>query len=292
MPRFLDKKKTVLFVFFLVVLLFVMFNAYYAIKVYYFDPNYSDSYNVLLKQYAQLSFLERVNNFPVFLSKSILFLAPTALLLMLRFYKKQQKFLKLSEQKKIAELTALKNQLNPHFLFNTLNNLYALAIKKSDVTPEVIERLSSMLDYMLYRCNEKFVLLKKEIELLENYLALEKIRYGKRVSITLENNIKEDIKIGPLILLTFVENAFKHGVSQELKRAKIDIFLEIQDSTIVFSIFNTKPNDIAQDEYQKDEALGIKNVTQQLELLYPNAYDLQMNDAAGSYSVLLKLNQK
>jgi LytS/YehU family sensor histidine kinase len=208
--------------------------------MYFYEPKYVDFYSDIAKKYAKYSFSKRLFNFSVFFSKSIKFLTPTALLLMFQFYKNQQNYLKLNEQKKIAELTALKNQLNPHFLFNTLNNLYALAIKKSDQAPEVIEKLSDILDYMLYRCNSKFVPIQKEIELIENYIALEKIRYGNRVQISFKNNSTEDSKIAPLLLLTFIENAFKHGVSQELKEAFISIVISSDKNHIIFNIENSK----------------------------------------------------
>ncbi|GAA4114804.1 hypothetical protein GCM10022393_14580 [Aquimarina addita] len=257
--------------------------------MYYFDIQYFDFYNDTQKQYAQDSLWTRTTRFSVFLSKCILYLTPTALLLMFQFYKNQQNFLKLNEQKKVAELTALKNQLNPHFLFNTLNNLYALALDKSDKTPEVIERLSDILDYMLYRCDDTYVPIHKEIQLIENYLSLEKVRYGKRAFITFDHHIDQEVTIAPLILLTFVENAFKHGVSQELKQCTIIISMTLKDSYIVFSIFNSKPKNGVGNQQKKDASLGIKNVKQQLELLYSNAYDLQVLENEDSFEVMLKL---
>ncbi len=206
-PLFLNKKKTAHFIFWLVILLLAAFVLYVSLHMYFYEPKYYQYFNDAGKLYAEKPFWERLADFQMLLGKSIKFLTPAALLLMARFYKNQQKFLKLNEQKKTAELTALKHQLNPHFLFNTLNNLYALAIKKSDETPEVIEKLSDILDYMLYRCNDTFVSLQKEIGLIENYLSLEKVRYGERVEISFEKDIKQDVKIAPLLLLTFIENA-------------------------------------------------------------------------------------
>ena len=195
---------------------------------------------------------------------------------------------KINEQKKTAELTALKHQLNPHFLFNTLNNVYALAVKKSDKTPEVISKLSDILDYMLYRCDEDFVTIEKEIELIENYLTLEKIRYGKRVAITFDTSLKHDASIAPLLLLTFIENAFKHGVSQEIDQATIDIRLQTQEHAIAFYIENSIPGTAHGDETPK-QAIGLNNVKQQMELLYPNAYRLQTRRTADSYVVTLDI---
>lgn len=266
-------------------LLFLMFVVYNLFKLYYYDPKYIETYSKLGKIHAKESLLQRLAYPSVFLSKSIKFLTPTVLLVMTRFYRNQQQFLQLKEQKKTAELLALKNQLNPHFLFNTLNNLYSLAIEKSDKTPEVIERLSDILDYILYRCKDKYVLLEKEIELIENYLALEKVRYGKRVDIQFKKDIKPDAKIAPLILLTFIENAFKHGVKQELKQAKITINLATENNLIIFKIENTKPHTTIKSE----EPLGLKNVKKQLELLYPETHSLTILNENDMFLVTLTL---
>ncbi|MDW5288732.1 sensor histidine kinase [Formosa sp. PL04] len=269
-----------------------MFAFYQAIKMFYFDVEYFYSYNEIQRNYAKEGYWKRLSYFSIYLSKGILFLTPTALLLMARFYKNQQKFLKLNEQKRIAELTALRNQLNPHFLFNTLNNIYVLALEKSDMTPEVIERLSDILDYILYRCKENYVPVTKEIELIDNYLSLEKIRYGNRVVINFDHSVESDAKIAPLILLTFIENAFKHGVTQELNKANINISLSTDKTDVLFTIFNSKPNNTIEKRNTQDEPLGLKNVKQQLELLYPNAHELTILDAEHSYEVILKLKRK
>ncbi len=289
-PKFLNTKKIVLLLVWLVILLIAMFALYTAFHMYLYEPKYYQFYSDIEREYAERTFWERFTNLSVFLSKSIKFLTPTALLLMARFYKNQQTFLKLNEQKKIAELTALKHQLNPHFLFNTLNNLYALALKKADETPEVIEKLSDILDYMLYRCNDTFVSLKKEIELIENYLSLEKVRYGKRVQISFEENIDQDVKIAPLLLLTFIENAFKHGVSQELKKASIAIKINLEGHQIIFNIKNSIPDTNV--ENNKAHRIGLKNIKKQLELLYSDNYFLDIENTKKSYTVTLKLLAK
>lgn len=290
-PQFLKTKKTTQFVFWLILLIIGSFVLYISIKVFYFDSKYFEFYEEDTKKYVNQPYIDRLLDFQMFLSKAIKFLSPAALLLMFRFYKNQQKLLQLNEQKKTAELSALKHQLNPHFLFNTLNNLYALALKKADETPEAISKLSDILDYMLYRCNEQFVQLYKEIELIENYLTLEQIRYSKRVALTFKNEVTTDVKIAPLLLLTFIENAFKHGVSEELKQAKIDISLKVDDAKIFFTIFNTIPKTAAYTS-NGDAAIGLKNVKKQLELLYPNSHILDIDKTTDSYTVNLTLKAK
>ena len=289
-PKFLDTKKMVSFVVSFVVLLIIMYAFYLMINNFIYEPRYYDTYTELQKKYAAPTYFEDLTDVSYFLNKAIKFITPTALLLMFRFYKNQQKYLKLNEQKKTAELTALKHQLNPHFLFNTLNNLYALAIKKSDQTPDVIEKLSEILDYMLYRTSDTFVSLQKEIELIENYLSLEKIRYGKRVDISFKKDIESDVKIAPLLLLTFIENAFKHGVTQELDKAKILIRITTKNNRVLFNIKNSKPKSVSEN---KDEpCIGLDNVKKQLELLYPNQYELIVDDSNDFYAVTLNLKAK
>lgn len=288
-PRFLNKKKHLLFFISVLLLLMLMFMLYYAIRMYIYQPKYIDYYTEMAKQYASLTYIERITNLEVFISKAVKFLTPAVLMLMVKFYKNQQQFLQLKEQKKTAELTALKNQLNPHFLFNTMNNMYSLALEKSEKTPEVIGRLSDILDYILYRCKDTYVQVDKEIELIENYLALEKVRYGKRVNISFDHQVDQNLKIAPLLLLTFIENAFKHGVKNELNTAEIDINLKSNQTDILFSISNTKPTIPIESQSEK---LGLINVRKQLDLLYPNIYDLQITDTADRYDVLLRLKKK
>jgi len=289
-PRFLNKKKNLQFIVLLLVLLIAMFSLYILFKESYYDDKYFEYYNDSSKIYVQKDFFERLIDFKVFLSKSIKFLTPVAILLMFKYYRNQQQYLKISEQKKEAELNALKHQLNPHFLFNTLNNIYSLSVIKSDKTPEAIDRLSNILDYILYRCQEQYVPIENEVKMIENYLALEKIRYSKRVHLTTHFSIDKNVLIAPLILLTFIENAFKHGVSQELNKATIDISLKANETDIIFELTNSKPS--TPKKSMNSKSIGLKNVTQQLDLLYEDSYELKINDEAEQYGVYLKLPVK
>jgi LytS/YehU family sensor histidine kinase len=167
--------------------------------------------------------------------------------------------------------------------------LYALSIKKSDKTPEVIEKLSDILDYILYQCEPKFVPIEKEIQLIENYIALEKLRYSKRLAINFDCEVAEKLKIAPLLLLTFVENAFKHGVNQEIKVAYIHITLSSMKDLVTFEIKNSKP-DTNNTEASKDKtSIGLKNIEKQLELLYPTHHALEMTETKDYFTVNLKL---
>ena len=287
-PRFLTPKKHVQFVISLLVLLVGVFVIFVGYHEYYHLPKYFKLAGGSVYESSTL-FWEKLLSLRVFIGKSTIILTPTVLLVIAKFYKEKQTYLQLNEQKVSAELSALKHQLNPHFLFNTLNNLYALSINKSDEAPEVIAKLSEMLDYMLYGCNDKYVSLQKEIELIDNYLALEKVRYDERVDISFDTTIDTDVRIAPLILLTFIENAFKHGVSQELKKAHIHITIAIENHFILFDITNS----VAKNRVSANkERIGLTNIKKQLELLYPDSYTLDIKDKIDSFNVRLKLPVK
>lgn len=287
-PRFLTPKKHIQFVIYLLVLIVGLFILFVGFHEYYFIPKHLDTSEITSHNASEM-FWERLLNLRIFLGKSTTILTPAIFLVIVKFYKDQQHYLQVNEQKKSNELAALKHQLNPHFLFNTLNNLYALSIEKSDEAPEVIAKLSEILDYILYGCNDQYVALQKEIELIDNYLALEKLRYGKRVDIEFQQNIESSVKIAPLILLTFIENAFKHGVSQELKVAFIKIVVTQKEQFIHCNIVNS----IAKNKVSSNKkSIGISNVTKQLELLYLDSYSLEIKEKKDRFEIHLKLPVK
>lgn len=288
-PWYKAKKQLIPIIFSYIIMFFIINLLYTLARMYYLEVEYAVSYPDYLRKHGHLSLNDRLFNLKsVLLHVPLFYIQPTLILIAIQYYRKQQELLALNEQRKTAELKSLKNQLNPHFLFNTLNNLYALALKNSDQTPEVISRLSDILDYMLYRCNDKYVSLNKEVEHIENYLALEQVRYGDRVNVNFHQSIDLDVKIAPLIILTFLENAFKHGVSQELKKATIDIRIKLTNNLILFSILNTKPAIVINNNDPKTP-IGLINVKKQLEMLYPEGYKLDIKSEIRSYKVTLTI---
>lgn len=204
----------------------------------------------------------------------------------------EKALLQLERDKNKAELGALKAQIHPHFLFNTLNNLYALTLQKSDKAPETVATLSSMLDYMLYQCNDRLVSLEKEVMLLENYIALERLRYGDDIEISFMSGAKaisKDILIGPLILLSIVENAFKHGASGSIDIPKIHIDLKQEGTQLYFTVKNTKVDVQQSDKTSYTKGIGVSNVKKQLSLLYDD-YSYEVVDENGWYCVALRIN--
>jgi LytS/YehU family sensor histidine kinase len=196
----------------------------------------------------------------------------------------------LEQQKTQSELRFLKSQINPHFLFNTLNNLYALTLKKSDTAPEIVLKLSDMMRYMLYECNEKQVLLSKELRYIENYIDLERIRQGKGVDIVFNLNGEiRDQKIAPMLLIPFIENSFKHGVNRQLQNAFVHLNIDIEDDGLVMNLINSKPDTIPAEGARRDGGIGLVNVKQQLQLLYPKKHKLTIEDTPVAYSVQMKI---
>lgn len=194
----------------------------------------------------------------------------------------------LEKEKLAAELKLLKSQINPHFLFNTLNNLYVLTLNGSAKAPLMVHRLSELMSYMLYDSNQSEVLLEKEIQYVKNYIDLEKIRYGPRLDVRF--NIygePNSIKVAPLLFLPFVENSFKHGAQNQLSDGWIHIDLEIDESQITFKVENSKPD--FQDVHADPSGIGLANVKRRLEHLYPTGYNLQLFDESDTHLAVLKL---
>ena len=189
---------------------------------------------------------------------------------------------------KEAELHLLKAQIHPHFLFNTLNNLYGLALARSDQTPEAVLRLAELLDYMLYRTQAPRVPLADEVAHLRTYVALEKLRYDDRVTVAFEaDGPFHDAAIAPMLLLPFVENAFKHGVRPNPGAAWVDLRAALAGSTLTFTAANGTPPAAAYGG--EGEGLGLATVRRRLDLLYPGAHTLTVDDAPGRYTVTLHL---
>jgi hypothetical protein len=194
----------------------------------------------------------------------------------------------LTKEKLEAELKYLRNQTNPHFLFNTLNNIYALTRKKSDEAPEAVMKLSKLLRFMLYESRKAFIKIGDEMKMLDNYIELEKIRYNGRLTINFFREIDdENEQISPLLLLPFVENYFKHGASENRFKSYIHIDMRLQNSVLNFNVENTKELR----ENNSNESIGLNNVRRQLELMYKD-YDMNVQNEDSVFKVSLKINLK
>lgn len=184
-----------------------------------------------------------------------------------------------------VELQVLKAQIHPHFLFNTLNNLYSLTLTQSPQAPDIVLKLSGLLHYMIYECSESIVPLAKEVAFLRNYIELEKLRYGPRlvVSIDISGEMNSTF-MAPLLLIPFVENAFKHGSARQISAAQIKLVLRVAENRLTFHLDNSRDAETLYDD-STPNGLGLLNVRKRLDLLYQNNYTLRITPEAGRFLV-------
>lgn len=195
------------------------------------------------------------------------------------WYKKDRLAAALQVEKRDAELQFLRAQIHPHFLFNTLNNLYGLALQKSPNTPDGILRLSGLLDFILYECNAEQIPLEKEIKLIRDYIELERLRFGTRLHLDFTHDTPPDsVRIAPLLLLPFVENAFKHGAGATNEPVSIRINLHLRERRLFFQVENSKPGKQTVVRENGSKGIGLRNVEKRLELLYPGRHNLEKID--------------
>ncbi|MEN8120546.1 MAG: histidine kinase [Bacteroidota bacterium] len=187
-----------------------------------------------------------------------------------------------------AESKLLKWQINPHFLFNTLNNIYALSLMKSDRTPDAVHRLSEMLRYVIYDCNEEYVVLEHELNYIKGYIALQLLKDDEISNVHFEfADIDTKLKIAPMLLISYIENSFKHSKIEDLNNGWINIKLETIGKTLHFEVKNSIPE--IEPAKDKQGGLGLENVKRRLELIYPGRYNLNVMKTEKEYSVKLTL---
>jgi len=209
----------------------------------------------------------------------------------IKFYKRwsetnyrEQKVLK---EKVEVEMQMLRTQINPHFLFNTLNSIYVLAMKNSDQTANTVMKLSDMLDYILYKIDSPRIPVTTEIQIIENYIELEKIRFTNRVDLDFNTDIKsKGIEIPPMLIIPFIENAFKHGVAKSVDKSWIKVSLRENEHWMNITISNSKGQNSTKG---KNGGIGLKNVKKRLDILYLDNYNLDITETFNSYEVFLSI---
>jgi len=193
----------------------------------------------------------------------------------------------LAKENANAELQLLKAQVHPHFLFNTLNNIYSFSLNQSPLAGALVKKLSGMLDYMIHECEEKFVPLEKELKLIQDYMGLEKVRYGKRLDMHVEiHGDFENKFIAPLLMIPFVENSFKHGTSQMLQHPWIRLEITTDASRLIFKLSNSKPS---LNSKKLNNGIGLINVQKRLQLLYPHHHQLNINSTDETFIVEMQI---
>lgn len=205
-----------------------------------------------------------------------------------KWHLKQLENEQLSRERANAELQLLTAQIHPHFLFNTLNNIYSFTLTKSPLASELVQKLSDMLNYMTTDCEGVLVPVEKEIQLLKDYIGLEKVRYGDRLDIQMHiNGDSKNCMIVPLLMIPFVENSFKHGASIMRGKQWMHLIININEKDLEFHISNSKP--ALRILNKNKNGIGLLNVQKRLSLLYPNKHQLQINSTDNTFSVYMKI---
>ena len=226
--------------------------------------------------------------------ENVMFNCPTAggialsIKLLKYWYLKQKETQQVAASKAKAELQLLKAKVHPHFLFNTLNNIYSFTLNGSPKAPEMVDKLSGLLRYIINECNQPQVPLKKEILMIQDYMSLEKIRYGEEMdmSIDIRGDFSDKI-IAPLLLIPFVENSFKHGASKMLSKPLVNLNIIMENQTLHFMLSNSKPEEYINP--QRNGGIGLDNVQKRLQLLYPGRHELSMTAEPEHFTVLLQI---
>lgn len=284
-PRFLDSRKYPSLILMFLVSAILFGYADRSLMHTFYVPIYIPDYDY--EKYPLTSLAKAIQR------SSIVYLvvfAASAIKLIKRNYQTERFSQELGKEKLDAELKFLKGQIHPHFLFNTLNTLYALTLQNSPKSSEVVLKLSHLLDYMLYDCNVELIPLRKEIQQMQNLIELEQFRYGNRLEVSF--SVKGDVstqQIPPLLMLPFVENAFKHGVSKEVEEAFISIDLILKEAQLSLRVENSKAEEDNKPEAEYTKGIGLKNVSRRLDLLYGDQYELQVFDEEETFMIVLKI---
>jgi sensor histidine kinase YesM len=282
LPLATRKKEFVLFG--IIVTLHALLYGFLIYATYYFVNPFPDFYD-----FSKQPLFNPAKILTKAVSDYVIPVIAAAIIIFKKWYADEQKNKRLAEEKMKAELSFLKAQVHPHFLFNTLNNLYALTLIKSDKTPDIVLKLSDLLDYMIYKSNDEFVPLTKELEIVEGYIELEKMRYSDRLNLSyLVNGETGKLQIAPLILLPFIENCFKHGASKDRIKPRIDIQISLEPTFLILKVTNSIP---AEKEVSGTESngIGLSNVSRRLELIYPHRHVLNIKHEAELFEVELKI---
>jgi len=229
------------------------------------------------------------------ITHSVIYIYPVVTLAVIiyvvhEWFKKEKHRLETQKEKLEAELKYLKNQINPHFLFNTINNIYSLVLEKSKKAPDALLKLSDMLNYLLYESNTDKIHLSKEIQNLQDYIELEKFRYGDKLEVIFNYEVRSsDITIPPLLLLPFVENSFKYGAGESVENSWIHINLNEDNHHITFKVENSIDEKVAI-KNGENGGIGLSNVKKRLMLMFHNKHKLKTLKSSESFIIILQLD--
>jgi sensor histidine kinase YesM len=284
LPKFLNKKRYVAFITGIFLLSFIVYWIYFLehifiFKAIHFKAGMKFRPTAVVYWFTLISFF---TYFPV----------STALVIVIKelknFYLKQKENQLLTRENANAELQLLKAQIHPHFLFNTLNNIYSFTLSKSPEASGLVSKLSDTIHYMITDCKTDFVPLSKELKMLEDYIGLERVRYGDRLELFLEiNNDYQNNLIAPLLMIPFVENCFKHGSSITRGKQWIRLIIQVNNGMLDFDLSNSKPKESI--STKNKNGIGLDNVKKRLALLYPGKHQLNISSADAVYNVKMQI---
>lgn len=286
MPKFIFRRKYLLYLLLLLASLFIMLLVKFNLIFYLVSPNVWPESAVVIDRITPNYALDTM------IGELYVVTFVTAIITTMDWLQEHKRLTDLEKVQLETELLFLRTQVSPHFFFNTLNNIYSLALTESKKTPQVILKLSELMRYLLYETKNDRKSLEEEIICIQNYLDLERLRYGEKMEIDMDisGEIK-DKKIAPILLLSFVENAFKHGANKIIGKIKISINFKVKDDYLYFSISNPNPT---KSQYKKKVnspgGIGLKNVKKRLELGYSKEdYDLSIKTKGKLFNVKLKI---
>jgi two-component system LytT family sensor kinase len=265
-PRFLFEKKYIRF--FALTILFLATIQLLLFGIYSLIWDFANQIEQSYFTYSSSTFIREL------LWNSIYTLIAIGIYFIKKALDERELLITLQKDSNSYRLKYLRSQLNPHFLFNTLNSIYSLSMQKSDKTPDVVVKLADLMRYLIYECNEEKVPLNKEIEFIQNYIEIEKIRYNADVRFTIEGNTDE-IMIEPFLFISFIENGFKHAFDNAYSNAFIYINIKVQPEQIELTVINNTSIDL-ETQAKKIQGTGIRNSKSILELLYPTSHALNI----------------
>ena len=285
MPKFIYTRKYLLYgisiLSALLIMLLVKFNLTYYLAGPNVMPESNRVVNSITLNYAMVTMIGEVYVISFF----------TAIKITVDWLREHSKLHDLEKRQLMTELRFLRSQVSPHFFFNTLNNIYSLTLTKSDKAPELVLKLSELMRYLLYATEQSKQDLKSEIDCIQNYIGLERIRSGDSLDIQMDISGRlEDKKIAPMLLVPLIENCFKHGANKSIGQTAINIAIKVKDDFLYFDVSNTIPENTASENIVPQGGIGLSNVKKRLELGYAKSdYDLSIFKKANRFEVSLKL---
>ncbi|MDT3403704.1 sensor histidine kinase [Mucilaginibacter terrae] len=255
-----------------------------------YPMNWCIIHSPFIEAYYRKRALVELNNASIPFSFNYQFIAAifplTGLAFLIRSLMQEKQMKEMKEQQLLTELNYLKAQIHPHFFFNTINNIYSLALKQSADTAPMVAKLGEMMRYILYEADQKQVPISREITFLSNYIEVERIRHKNNIKIAFDvQGIQPGYQVAPLLLLPFIENAFKHGLEEETVTGYVDIIICQTEDELMLNVQNSKPAG----KQASSAGIGLQNVLKRLDILYPNKYQLDIKDEIDHYQATLTL---